>query len=191
MTINTGLNFEEHTVTTSDGYINKIFRIYNKKGQKPAVLMVHGLVDSANTWIVNYPEKSQPFILAKKGYDVWLANTRGNRVSLGHVSLDSSKDLSYWDRAYSNDIAKHDIPAFINFAKKTSKVDKITVVAHSQGSQMMFYNLVKNQSYILENVNLLVTLAPIAKATTSSFVNLSVMYLLVYLRPLHEKIHFF
>lgn len=57
-----GFNFSEHTVTTEDGYINKVFRI--NKGEeienmkRPAVLMVHGLIDSASCWITNVKEKA-------------------------------------------------------------------------------------------------------------------------------------
>lgn len=38
----------------------------------------------------------------------------------------------------------------------------MTIVAHSQATQMMFYNFVANNVYYKQSVNLLVALGPIA-----------------------------
>ena len=82
---NADYNVSAHLVTTEDGYINKVFRINKKHWVKPkstpAVIFVHGLIDSSNTWIVNEKNKSSPFIAAEEGYDVWVVNTRGNKHS--------------------------------------------------------------------------------------------------------------
>ena len=41
----------------------------------------------AATWLLLPPESSLAFVLADKGFDVWLANTRGTKFSQGHTSL--------------------------------------------------------------------------------------------------------
>lgn len=122
ITINAGLHVEKHLVETLDGYINLVFRINDgkPKEKRPAVVMMHGLIDSSDAWIAAERNKSHAFTLADKGYDVWVVNTRGNKYSREHKWLDSDKDLAYWDKAYSLEIAKNDVPAFIEYAKKHS-----------------------------------------------------------------------
>ena len=52
---NAGFNITEHHVTTSDGYVLGMFRVFNnsiKSGQKaPAVFLQHGLFETADAWM--------------------------------------------------------------------------------------------------------------------------------------------
>ena len=95
---NAGFNVEEHWVTTEDGYINKLYRInspeytHDISKKNSVALMVHGLIDSSDAWILNGKNNSQALVLASQGYDVWLANTRGNKYSVNHTKLNSDYD---------------------------------------------------------------------------------------------------
>ena len=56
---NAGVHVETHFITTSDGFINKIWRV-NDGGAKerPAALLLHGLIDSGDSWVANTRNKS-------------------------------------------------------------------------------------------------------------------------------------
>jgi lysosomal acid lipase/cholesteryl ester hydrolase len=61
--------------------------------------MWHGLMDSADTWVTNRKEVSPAFVLVEQGYDVWLANSRGNKYSRGHEDPRIS-DKEYWSFSF-------------------------------------------------------------------------------------------
>ena len=116
-----GFSFEEHEVKTDDGYILKTFRVRNKdtKDGAPVAFLQHGLIDSADAFIMNGFLDSPAFILAEEGYDVWLGNNRGNRFSRKHESLDPDswdKDIKYkfWDFSFQ-EMADHDALSNLNY----------------------------------------------------------------------------
>jgi hypothetical protein len=73
-----GYVFENHPVTTDDGYILNVYRI--KKDdlggdkKKPAVFLQHGVTDTADCWIMQTVDKAPAFRMVDAGYDVWLGN---------------------------------------------------------------------------------------------------------------------
>lgn len=85
---------EIHYVETKDGYKLKLYRICGgkneinyKRKEKQAILIMHGILDSSDGWICNSEDKCIPYILANRGYDVWIGNFRGNKHSKFHNSL--------------------------------------------------------------------------------------------------------
>ena len=45
-------------------------------------------------------QESLAFYLAEHGFDIWLANSRGNRNSKSHKYLESAVDEDYWDFSF-------------------------------------------------------------------------------------------
>jgi len=100
--IENGFRFEQHEITTADGYILKLFRIPGKVGDstkgKKVVFFQHGILDSADCWISHNSNVAPAFQAARAGYDVWLGNSRGNKYSHSYNG-DISKS-KYWDYSF-------------------------------------------------------------------------------------------
>ena len=124
------------------------------------MFLQHGILDSADTWVNNSPDRSPAFILADAGYDVWLGNSRGNYYSRHHKTLDPDKDQAFWDFSFA-EMGKYDLPAIITKALAVSGAKKLSYVGHSQGTSQMFYALSYNEEWFLERVNLFVALGPV------------------------------
>ena len=76
-----GYAVEEHAVVTDDRYVLTMYRIPKSYAEtqsnspaaanKPAVYLMHGLLDSSYTFVLNYRTQSLAYLLADAGYDVW------------------------------------------------------------------------------------------------------------------------
>ncbi|KAH7859997.1 hypothetical protein Vadar_008005 [Vaccinium darrowii] len=142
-----GYSCEEHTVTTSDGYILSLQRIpagrSGAQAYKPPVLLQHGIFADASTWLMNSPDQSLGFILADNGYDVWLVSTRGTKYSSGHTSL-STSDPAYWNWSW-DELAANDLSASVQYVHDQTG-QNLHYVGHSLGTLMALAAISKQQS---------------------------------------------
>jgi len=82
---------------------------------------------------MNDVDKSPAFILADEGYDVWMGNTRGNKYSWNHMSLDPDEkedEDRFWDISFE-EMGYYDYPAMINYALSVTNEKKLVFIAHS------------------------------------------------------------
>lgn len=161
-----GYAFEEHKVTTKDGYILSLWRIPSKlnakaHNRKPIILQ-HGLLDDSWTWFALQNENCLPFMLCEKGFDVWLPNSRGNMFSLEHVEKNSNDMFgSYWNFSF-DEMAKYDAPAILDHIKNQTKKDKIDYIGHSQGTTIFMLAYLLYPQMINESISHFCTLGMVA-----------------------------
>jgi len=128
---NQGLCFQEHKVTTEDGYILTIHRVATDFTQKRTpVFLQHGMISSSENFMLNSCD-SLSFQIARAGYDVWLGNNRGSIYSKEHINLDyHTKDSKFFDYSFY-ELGKFDLPAQINHVLQLTGNQKLTYIGHS------------------------------------------------------------
>ncbi|KAJ8720872.1 hypothetical protein PYW08_006337 [Mythimna loreyi] len=165
----TGYPIEKHRVTTADGYILQMHRIpagirsARRTGDlvakgKRAILVVHGLMGSSGDFVIMGPGRSLTYLLADAGYDVWLANLRGNMYT-SHVSLNRN-DKKFWEYSF-HEHGKYDLPAMIDKVLNVTGLDKIMYLGHSMGTTTFFTMMSQRPEYN-EKLIASVALAPSA-----------------------------
>jgi pimeloyl-ACP methyl ester carboxylesterase len=155
-----GFQAETHFVTTEDSYILQLFRIPPIRSGARVVLLQHGLLDSADTWLVNERNVSLAYVLADAGCDVWLGNSRGNKYSTNSTRLDP-KHTAFWNFSW-DDMARVDTPAQIAYILNVTGAASLAYVGHSQGTTIMFANLATPAWSVGGKVDVFIALAPVA-----------------------------
>uniref|UniRef100_T1PHT8 Alpha/beta hydrolase n=1 Tax=Musca domestica TaxID=7370 RepID=T1PHT8_MUSDO len=112
---------------------------------KPPVLFMHCIYCSSDIFLLNGPNDGLPFMLADRGYDVWLGNVRGNIYSQHHV------ELSPWSRTFWNftldEIGRYDIAAKIDYIIARTGQPSTHFVGYSQGTAVFTILLSERPSY--------------------------------------------
>ena len=150
-----GLDFEEAQVTTEDRYINTIWMIRSKNKNNrngKAIILQHGLLDGGWTYLI-LGKKSLAYKLAEEyGYTVYLPYVRGTQFSLSHSHYRTGCFSDYWNFSF-DEIAKYDLPAFVNYVKQKEGVSKVDYIGHSQGTLIFFLNYMNDPEFMEKNIN--------------------------------------
>lgn len=154
----------EHSVLTKDGYVLKMFRL-QRPGEVsgPPVLLMHGLLQSAASWLDAGPNAGLAYLLAAAGFDLWLGNARGTHYSRQHAWLDPDKDSKYWDFC-TDEIGRYDVPALTDHVLQQTGARKLNYVGFSQGAGT-FYIMCSEWPGYCDKVGVMIGLAPAARQT--------------------------
>lgn len=105
-----------------DGYLLTLHRMRLpatvKNKDAPVVILQHGFLNSADIWILR-KKLSVANQLAKEGFDVWLANSRGSKYSRDHKTLNPDEDAAFWNFSFI-EMGKYDLPATIDYVIKNT-----------------------------------------------------------------------
>ncbi|KAL3278620.1 hypothetical protein HHI36_016160 [Cryptolaemus montrouzieri] len=160
---------KEYNVTTEDGYIITVERLYKNLKKNTPIIIGPGIFMNSLAF-VNRGKKS----LVNNGYDVWIINWRGTRFSRGHISL-TTEDRDYWNMGIHK-MALYDLKAILNMVHEETR-HKGIYIGYSMGTTIgMIYNI-KEQHSAEKTLRNMVNLAPVALTDHSKTI-------LKYLSPL-------
>jgi len=153
-------------VTTEDGYLLTLFHISgglhkpagSNTGRSP-LLFQHGILDSADGWVMHGQDLSPAFYFANQGYDVYVGNNRGTKYSRNHKTIHPD-NKEFWQYSFL-DLAKDD-KANIEYIRKTTGVEKVAYIGHSQGTSQMFAGMAIEPSWFRDRVSVFAALGPVA-----------------------------
>ena len=140
-----GFVLQKHEVLTHDGYkltVHRLVQPDEKPVQNPqspksnVIYLQHGLMCCSADWMV---PGGLAYVLAQKGYDVWMGNFRGNVFSLNHTYL-NYKSKDFWRYSW-DEHGTVDLPAMIKYVMEYTKVPKIRYIGHSMGTTSLFVML--------------------------------------------------
>ncbi|XP_062540115.1 lipase 1-like [Armigeres subalbatus] len=148
-----GYEVEEHEVVTEDGYLLTMFRIPSRKeARQYPIFMMHSLFSSCADWVVIGRKHGLAYLLADRGYDIWLGNARGNRYSKKHQRL-STVSSQFWDFTF-HEIGYYDVPALIDYVLDRTGVPRLHYIGFSQGAMTSFVALSSRPEYNVKIVQL-------------------------------------
>ena len=135
---------ENYTTDTDDGYRLALQRLNG--GEKGPVIMCHGLLGNGSEYLLSADEShSLARYVANRGYDVWVVDDRGHRESRGYLIKDHWDDTrgaeGYW-KFYVDDLAQHDVPAFISKVREVSGTDKVSWIGRSMGGWLSYAHII-------------------------------------------------
>ncbi|XP_075991470.1 lipase 3-like [Anticarsia gemmatalis] len=125
------------------------------KPRKQAVLLFHGLLGSADDWLLLGPRKALPYRLSDLGYDVWLLNARGNM----YCRLNLLEDKDFWNFSF-HQMGYFDLAAVITYIKEFTQYE-LSFVGHSMGATALLVLLSSLPEYN-DMLRTAVLMAPLA-----------------------------
>ncbi|CAK1590788.1 unnamed protein product [Parnassius mnemosyne] len=163
---NYGYTAEEHTVITEDGYILSVFRIPKGKNcrgkiRQPPVLLMHGLLQSSDSWLDAGPSAGLAFLISDACYDLWVGNVRGTYYGRRNVRLNPDTDPQFWNFT-SHEMGKLDVPAIIDYMLSETGFSELNYVGFSQGGRIFFIMCSETSGYC-DKIKVSIMLAPAAR----------------------------
>jgi lysosomal acid lipase/cholesteryl ester hydrolase len=99
--------------------------------------------------------------LADAGFDVWLANTRGNKYSKNIPDIQTvpkEERLKFWQFTFDH-MAKYDVPAVVDYILNKTNESSLVYIGYSQGTSKVFAALSLSED-LNRKISQVIALAP-------------------------------
>lgn len=124
-----------HDVITKDGYILKVFQLESircDKRYKVPVLLMHGLLLSAECFVDAGTRAGLAYLLADACFQIWIGNQRGTFHSRRHTTFNANRDKKFWDFSYQ-EMGFYDQPAFVDYILNRTGSQTLNYIGYSEG----------------------------------------------------------
>lgn len=146
-----GIAIEEFEVETDDGFIIDLWHLKHDEDENngdneklmPPVLMLHGLLQSSGSF-ASSGRKSLAYFMHQSGFDIWLGNNRCGLKPKWNKSKFKDNKRRKWDWDI-HEMVRYDVKALVNTVLEKTQFEKLTLVAHSQGTTQGFYGLANGE----------------------------------------------
>ncbi|CAI2369439.1 unnamed protein product [Moneuplotes crassus] len=158
-----GLGYEEHQVTTEDGYILTLMRVLpgpesSQVGGNQPILLSAPFGQAGESFATLDSIDSPAFYLPNEGMDTWLFNMRGSSLSREHETLDSHTDDEYWD--FYLDSIRYDYMACVQFILDTTGFSTMPVFAMSFGAATFTTSLALEPEFFSSRISIAILAVP-------------------------------
>ena len=127
-----------------------LLRIHSEQASGQAVFMLHGLMDDASCFHDADTQTGLAYVLAREGYDVYLAELRGR-----HLDTKSLSNLAFG----VEEALTEDLPKLVATMNKTAQLEKQIWIGQGFGSLLLAKYLARNPEK-LTNIQTLVHFSP-------------------------------
>lgn len=86
------------------------------------------------------------YYLSDLGFDVWLGNSRGNRYSNKHISMNDTNNM-FWKFSF-HEIGTIDLPETIDYILNATGEPNLTYAGFSQGTTQVFVMASEKPDYL-------------------------------------------
>lgn len=195
--LRSGFRYQSHAVVSDDQYHTNLLRVVNPLAnhyrlKQPPVMILHGGITDTSTYvwasaIQHFPEvwpakkghmmrssnRSLAFMLANRGFDVWLVPTRGMsemQQRLAGIYRNTVAALKYYNYSI-NEIIDYELPRQIDKVLEVTGAKKVSLMGFSISTPSTLALVSSNPKYA-RKVHSYVCMAPLVSAVNTNLLTM-------------------
>ena len=99
--------------------------------------------------------------MANRGYDIWVANSRGSTHSRNHTTLDPDTDPEFYEFSFTDMVLDHQ--ANIQYILNQTGLESISFFGYNSGGSSMYVGLIQQNEWFAQRVNLFISFGAVVR----------------------------